>query len=70
MKLKIKKYWRITFKRDKNYDTEYFAIVKAKSIEKAVERFYKKYRFNWYEYVSENIIVKIEALEVNVDENI
>ena len=66
MKVKIKKYWRITYKLSSEYDTQYFAVIKAKTLEKAVERFYKEYRLRWYESASKYIVVKVENLEVNV----
>ena len=42
--MKVKKYWKITYKLSSEYDTQYFAVIKAKTPEKAVEKFYKEYR--------------------------
>lgn len=67
--MKIKKYWKITYKLSSGYDTKYFAVIKAKTPDKAVQRFYKEYRLRWYERTSNYIVVKVEKLEVNVDEN-
>ena len=67
--MKIKKYWRITYKLSSGHDTQYFAVIKAKTPDKAVQRFYKEYRLRWYERTSNYIVVKVEKLEVNVDEN-
>ena len=68
--LKIKKYWKITYKLSSEYDIQYFAVIKAKTPEKAVKKFYKEYRLRWFESVSEYIVVKVEKLEVNVNEDI
>ena len=67
--MKVKKYWKITFKKQ-GYDTNYFVVVRAKTPEKAVQRFYKEYRLRWFESVSEYIIVSVEILKVHVNENI
>ena len=64
--MKIKKYWRITYKLSR-YDTQYFAVIKAKTPEKAVGRFYKEYRLKWFENASNYIVVKVEKLEVNYE---
>lgn len=66
--MKIKKYWKITYKLSSG-STQYFSVIKAKTPDKAVERFYKEYRLRWLENTSNYIVVKIEKLEVNVDEN-
>ena len=68
--MKIKGFWRITYKLSSEYDTQYFAVIKAKTPEKAVQKFYKEYRLRWYESASKYIIVKVEKLEVNVNEDI
>lgn len=68
--MKVKKYWKITYKLSSEYDTQYFAVIKAKTPEKAVEKFYKEYRLKWYESASKYIVVSVEILKVNVNENI
>lgn len=66
--MRIKKYWKITYKLSSESDILYFAVIKAKTPEKAVEKFYKEYRLRWFESASKYIVVKVEKLEVNVDE--
>ena len=64
--MKTKKYWKITYKLSR-YDTQYFAVIKAKTPEKAVGRFYKAYCLRWFEKTSNYIVVKVEKLEVNYE---
>ena len=65
--MKIKNYWRISYKRNE-YDTIYYAVVKAKKPVKAIQRFYKEYRLRWFENASNYIVVKIKQLEVGLNE--
>lgn len=64
-RIKIKKYWVISIIIPANYqdkpDFRTQQIVKAKSAEKAVEKFYEQ--DNWWALKHNHIVVKVEQLQ-------
>ena len=70
MKIKIKKFWEITFLHNTDENKEYKMIISARNVQKAVENAYKVIANGWSRVESNFIIKNIKQLEVNVNEYI
>lgn len=68
MKIKVKKFWEITYCHFKYNEDKFKMIAKAKNVGKAVECFYNELHSNWWKKASDYIIVEVKQLEVNVNE--
>ena len=68
MKIKAKKFWRITYCHHKYNEEKFEMVVYSKNVQGAIKTFYKELHSNWYRKASDYLIVEINQLEVSVNE--